>query len=801
MSPRWRKILADLWSNKTRTLLVALSIAVGAFAVGMIAEARVLMSRGLSEPYLARNPFSAVISTNDPFDDELIEVIRKVEGVEAAEGRKSVRVRLNVGPEEWKELQLIAIRDYDDIQISQFELEYGPWPPPDKAMLIERSALSPMLGVDIAVGDTLLIETTSQERREIPVVGVVHDLHVAPTFIFDQYYGYITEDTLEWLGASRDYNSVRIMVDKERFFDQEFVTQVARAVREKIEKSGREVEEVFIPPEPGRSPIMTFGLDPILFILGAMSVLAVILSGFLVTNTISGLLAQQTRQIGIMKSIGGRTEQIMGMYLVLVLSFGLLALLIAAPLAHLAAGAFTGFFAGLFNFDAQSYGLIPHVVALELLVSLGVPLAASIWPLLRGTRVTIREALSSDAGPGSYGTSVIDRVMERVRGLPRPLLLSLRNTFRRKGRLLLTLVTLTLGGAIFIGVFSVQSSVRYSLDELFAALIRFDISVTFDEPYRIERIEQEALQVPGVVKAEGWGNVSTRRLRPDNTESDIIFLQAPTPGTTMLEPEVVAGRWLLPEDENAVVVSLGVLDDEKDIAIGDSITLKLDGRETEWTVVGAFKAFGNDDLIAYANYPYFARATRAVGVASELRIVTARHDAGFQERVAEDLERHFRSVGLNVVRSATASGEYARILGQFNIIVYCLLIMAILTAVVGGLGLMGTMSMNVLERTREIGVLRAIGASDGSVLRIVVTEGVLIGLLSWALGLLLAFPISRVLSDQVGNLFLGSPLSYNFSVSGALMWLGISVSLSALASFLPAWNASRLTVRDVLAYE
>jgi putative ABC transport system permease protein len=801
VGPRWRKVLSDLWSNKTRTLLVALSIAVGVFAVGMIAESRVRLLRGLSEQYMAGKPFSFVISTVEPFDDDLVDVIEKMDGVAAAEGRRSVSVRLNVGPDQWENMQLAAIRDFDTMGLSTFQLEEGQWPPPDKTMLIERSALNPMIGVDIQIGSKLLIETLDQTQREIPIVGSVHDLNVAPTFIFNTYYGYINDETLDWLGVSRDFNSVSVRVDQERFFDAAFVDRVAREVRDKVERSGREVDQIFIPPEPGESPIATFGLKPITFLLSAMSVLAVLLSGFLVTNTISGLLTQQTRQIGVMKSIGGRTEQIAFMYLVLVLGFGIIALLIAAPLAYWAAGLFTGFFATLFNFDARTYGLIPHVIGLQFLVSLAVPLLAAIYPLLRGSRITIREALNSDAGPGSYGTSRLDRLIKRVRGLPRPLLLSLRNTFRKKGRLTLTLVTLTLGGAIFIGVFSVQDSVRRSLDELFASLVRFDVFVSFDEPYRIERIQQEAFQVPGVVEAETWGSVSARRLRPDDTESDLISLQAPPPDTELVAPDVVAGRWLRPEDENALVVSLGVIDDEPDIAVGDTVTLKFKGRESDWVLVGIIKAFGNDDLTAYANYAYFAREARESGLAGEVRIITTRHSGAFQDEIAQNLEEHFRNVGLNVVRSTTATREFDTILGQFNIIVYCLLIMAVLTAVVGGLGLMGTMSMNVLERTREIGVMRAIGASDGSVLRIVVLEGMLIGGIGWSLGLLLALPISRVLSDQVGMLFLGAPLSYTYSTTGALIWLGLSVSLAGLASFLPAWNASRLTVRDVLAYE
>jgi putative ABC transport system permease protein len=114
---------------------------------------------------------------------------------------------------------------------------------------------------------------------------------------------------------------------------------------------------------------------------------------------------------------------------------------------------------------------------------------------------------------------------------------------------------------------------------------------------------------------------------------------------------------------------------------------------------------------------------------------------------------------------------------------------------------MGTMSMNVLERTREIGVMRAIGASDGAVLRVFLTEGVLIGLISWIVGTVLGYPLGQALTTAVGTTMLSTRLTYIFALSGAVQWLVLVVLLAAAASFLPAWNASRLTVRDVLAYE
>jgi putative ABC transport system permease protein len=75
-----------------------------------------------------------------------------------------------------------------------------------------------------------------------------------------------------------------------------------------------------------------------------------------------------------------------------------------------------------------------------------------------------------------------------------------------------------------------------------------------------------------------------------------------------------------------------------------------------------------------------------------------------------------------------------------------------------------------------------------------------VGVLSWLIGALIAFPVSKLLNDGVGLIFQVT-FSFTFSAIGVLLWLGIVVAVAALASFLPAWSAPRLTVRDVLAYE
>jgi putative ABC transport system permease protein len=507
------------------------------------------------------------------------------------------------------------------------------------------------------------------------------------------------------------------------------------------------------------------------------------------------------RQIGVMKAIGAKTHQIVGMYLATVLVYSLLALLVAVPLGAFGAYAFTQYLAQLINFDVLDYTTPPSVLALEIGAGLVVPLLAALWPVLGGARVTVRAAISSyGLGTGRFGQGRLDRLLEHVRFLSRPLLLSLRNTFRRKGRLALTLATLTLGGAIFIGVFSVRDGLFLTAEQKIFTFWRHDLLAFFDRPYSVDLLVQEAHKVPGVVRVEPVAYTSMRRLRPDGNQSDDIGLIGTRNDNDLINATLVAGRWIMPDDQNAIVISTDTLRNETDLKVGDDVVLKYGERELHWRIVGIYQG-GLSGPRAIVNYDYLTIITRRPGRAGWIQIVTSQHDQAARDQVVRDLDAHFKAIGIHMSGSETLD-DVRRIIGsQFGVIVSFLMIMALLLAVVGGLGLMGTMSINVLERTREIGVLRAVGASNGAVLRIVIVEGVLIGVLSWAIGAVLALPLSLLMSNAVGVAFLQMPLDFAFSLEGLAIWLGVVVTLAALASFLPAWNAARLTVRDVLAYE
>jgi putative ABC transport system permease protein len=230
------------------------------------------------------------------------------------------------------------------------------------------------------------------------------------------------------------------------------------------------------------------------------------------------------------------------------------------------------------------------------------------------------------------------------------------------------------------------------------------------------------------------------------------------------------------------------------------VTLKIDGRESEWLVVGKVPASA-DGPRAFVPYDHYSQITRLVGQTNTLKIITSRHDGDFQGQMATRLEEWLESNGITVASTRTTEHRRTSTEFQFNIVIAFLVMMAVLLAMVGGLGLTTTMSINILERIREIGVMRAIGASDSAVRQIVVAEGILIAVVSWGVGSLLAYPIGRLLSEQIGLALLRIPLDYSYAVDGMFLWLILVVLIAIVATLGPARTASRLTIREVLAYE
>ncbi len=810
MRPRWRKVLLDLFEHKGRTALVVLSIAIGVFSIGVIAGTYAIISNDMSASFAANRPANIEIRMSN-FDEDLLTTIRNFSDIDVAEGRRvfSVRARTPEGSK-WTSLDVVAVEDFETNQLNILNPIEGKTAPEKGEILLEQKALDKL---DLEVGDELEIELPDGSLKRFPVVGIIQDPTTSADDFLASPLAFITMSTLTNLGQPAQFNRIYASVASGQD-DIAHIRITGDELKDKIEKSGFTVLRMRF-AKTHEHP-MAATVNAILGILMALGVLIVFLSSSLIANTLSALLNQHLRHIGVMKLVGARNRQVFVMYLALILAFGGLALLIAVPLGGQGAYALSLFIASKMSFNLMGYRIVPLAFAIQIAVGILVPLGAGFIPVISGSRVTVLRAISGDlaretkpgSGSGEKRESGFERFQTRVttalarRGvhIPRPLLISLRNTFRQRGRLLLTLFTLTMGGAIFIAVFNVRVTLNdyvESIGQYFLA----DVTLDFDQPYRIKEVTQFAEQVEGVVQVEGWSFVGADILFPDGTVATNLNILAPPAGSELVSPIMVSGRWMLPGDVKKLVVSEAILADFPGLQPGDYLDMKIYGREEAWEVVGIFKFIGREGVLAYAPFEYISEVTNLPGRSYSFRVVTAQHDRAFQDLVSEQLDHYFRQQGFKVREASPGLAMLDLAVESLGILVTFLLIMALLTASVGSMGLTGTMGMNVLERTREIGIMRSIGADNRAIMRTVIAEGVVIGSISWVLAVILSFPITYLLTSIVSLAVFESPIAQVFTAAGYFIWLGLVLILSTLASILPARNAARMTIREVLAYE
>jgi len=779
-----------------RTLLVVASIAVGVFALGMIVSAYAILSEDIKLSYAAVNPVNVEIWT-DPFQEDFIRVIKHVPGVENAEGRRIIGVRGSQDGVVWKNLNLIAVQNFESMEINQLSTVEGTQLPARRELLISQEFMN---DTGFQVGDQIQTELLDGSIYTMPVVGIIGDQATGGGNPTSNANAYITLDTLESLGENTYFNRLYVTIIGDGS-DEDRIAEIADLVEERVERNHREVYRTHInisTQHPFESMVLA-----VLGVLGALGVLITLLSSSLIINTLNALLAQHMRQIGVMKLIGGRSFQILGMYLVLIFAYSLIALIIAVPLSAVAGYALAEYLAFMMNVVLQGFRIIPIAIVLQVLIAFLIPLGAGFFPVNKGSKINVRRAISNDrSGSQSTGSGLLNQVTKRIRWISRPILLSIRNTFRQKGRLLLTIFTLTVAGAVFIAVFNVRGSMTHFIDQL-ARHFMGDVTVNFSQPYNITRIENVILPIPGVKSVEGWVGASGEIWDENDNVIDNIQIIAPPVDTNLLDPDIVAGRWLLPGEENALVVSDTIYDFYPQIQPGDTILVKIPGeREEQWVVVGVFRFISMlGDTLAYADYDFIADLQDLPNQSYSYRVIAEEHTFQKQRELTQFLNPYLVDRGF-MVSSIDAGMTIQEDSAQgINVLVVFLLIMALLTAFVGSIGLTGTMGMNVLERTREIGVMRAIGAVDFEIMKSVVIEGVMIGLITWVLAIGLSFPISMLLLNIISQSMMGSSMSLTFTPQGVIIWLGVVVMLSIFASILPARNAARLTIREVLAYE
>ena len=793
MSIGFRKIFRDLWRSKGRTALAVLSIFIGVFAVGMVGGVSDLLPARMIGSYRETNPAHIQIFLNGVVSDDDIAALARLPGVAGIEGQRGLGARWRKDSvEPLRNMDLTVRADYEAQQFNTIKLVSGRWPASDDEAAIEQSSVQ-TFGVPATGMVTMVI---GDRERQLQITGVVEDLGVQPPAFGGDATFYVSRELAENVFGASGYSRLGVQIPT---FSEAAAEEVVDELKPQLEKIGAPVFFYQVTP-PAKHPAQDT-VNGVNFIMGVMAILSLTLGLFLVINTVNAIVAQQVPQIGVMKAIGGTTSQMLGLYLSGVLVYGLLALLVAVPLGGLAASAVTNLLLQMFVIPPEpGFRLSQAAVTAQVIVSLLVPLLAALWPVFSGVRITVREAISSYGIGAGFGHGLLDRVLARLRFLPRTASLTIRNTFRRKGRVALTQITLIMAGVVFIMVMSSAASFTYTIKFLTDTL-GLKVLVNFQQPYRVEEVLSVIASQPKVDQVEmQLFQPSTAFVSEAAEKGEDIFVNAFRPESTLLKLPVTAGRWLLPEDDHAVVLNqdratkLGV-------TLGDKVWISLEGdARTEWTVVGTVFDLSNLQRNVYVPLSVYQRETGLTGRTTSAWISTTPDDGATQLQVEKQLREVLNAKGLRVGGTQTAEQIRTQNEATFGIITTMLLIMSGLIAAVGAIGLAGTLSINVLERRREIGVMRAIGASSFTIAGLFIGEGLILGLIAWVIAIPLSIPVGQMFATVIGQVINFSVL-YQFSFDGAMAWLIIIIVLSILGSAIPAIRATRVSVRESLAYE
>jgi len=810
------KLRRDLRATWSRFLLMVIAIAVSLTAFGGVLCAWAASSRETSSAYLSTEPASATILLDRAIDAEQMAAIaaqaRGRPGVIEAAGRNQFTSEVEVnGRLRDIPLQVFVAAPDDPMRMAKFEMQQRSWPPSPGEVFLGRDTLT-LLGV--AVGDTVTVKTPSREPVRLRVTDTVYDPSLSPSPQEQTGRGYLSAASLPGPGGQALLDQLKIQVadpgQARPSRDRDVIVAVAGEVGTWLQREhGLAIREIQV-PKPYAHPHQ-WQADALLLSLLAGGAAALLLSTMLVANMLNGLFTQQIPQIGIMKAIGARSGRIGRLYLAMTLLVAVAATLLALVPAILLGRVAVGNFLGFLGIQAASLAAPWWTYVVILAVGLGLPPLLALVPLVKTSRTTVRAAIDHH-GVGSKpsaATGVLAR-LGRIRRLDRGLLMALRNTIRRPARFWLSVGLLASAGVVFVAGMSLSGGTEAIAQEQ-KQQRNWDVDVQLASPAAVDKIATMVKRVPGVSRVEalnvaqtgvaGPGQIPVTRTYPDQGHGRVSVTALPAGSTMLPPPKLLEGRWLNPGETGAVVLNQVTRNNTvPNVGAGDTVQLIVGGKPTTWRVVGIAQERQGGGGGVYATAEGFADAMGQPQQANQLRIATNSHDEQTRQVVADAVDNTLTDPGTEVKSAASISRSEAISEGHLGPIILILLGIALPLGVVGVIGLASTMSANILDRTREFGVMHAIGARPKAVRRIVVAEGVFMALASCLVAVLPALALTAVLGAALGNLFFSAPLPYRISMLAAGVWTALVILGAVLATEAAATRASRLTVREALAY-
>ena len=791
--------------HKYHTVLAISSIAIGLFVMGTLLGMMDLQLTYMDKAHQASQPSHISLMLRRDVDFSVAESIKKMDEVNSVDIMTQFTGQFKTTESTpWQTGTLLFRSDYLNQKQDQMRLLAGSFPH-DKFVAIERLSAQ---YAHLSLGDTLEIKTPNGTEI-LTIAGIIRHPFVKPPSFGGQLHVFIAPELAPTFNIpSASFRQLLVQVKPP--YNPGKVNLIAGEIRQKLASQNIPVNVTLL-----QNPDQHWGraiFKGIHLILTVMAWASLALSSVLILNTVGALITQQTDQIGIMKSLGARRSSIAKIYLSKVFVLSIIALLIAIPLS--AAGAYysSRWLLDLFNIELSEFVYSPKTIYIMVAGGLIAPILAALQPILQGASLSVRYAISSYGLGADFVSTRFDRWLELkiAACLPTIYAIAIANLLRRKARLLWTQSVLIIAGVLFIVITSLIASLNLTLNnELDRS--SYDIRLGFIQDQPQEIINKLVNSVPNTQSIELWNRLPVELSVKDKVIQQVgslgmQMIALPT-NTSMYKPLIVEGRWFDNSDEqqqhlviNADTAALN------GIHVGDKINTKLlQHTAQEWEVIGLYRWFAGT---GYTVEPvYGPLSTLQTNTKNEFKysfaLLTARLNSLNEEKnYLEALKTVFQEhpIVLDVYTTIAKREQRQFAENQFKPMLGMLLGLAIMIAIVGGIGLSGTLAISVLQRTREIAVLRAIGAKSKTIFRLFMLEGLLHGLLAWLISVPTAYLVAAPLAKKLGLTLLGMHLDFVFSQLSVLIWLVVVCILAIFATYLPARNATKIVVRAGLNY-
>ncbi len=789
MNIKLKKALSDLLIHPGRTALVILALVIGLWGVGSILVSYAILKSDLNENYVRTNP-AHVVMTSKNFDRLDLAAFRNRPEITSAEFRDLSFQRIEVFPNQWIPLWVFGVEDFNNFNLAQFYNEEGNKVPDPGTMLIERDGQHVS---DLKLGSLARVRVGGQ-IVEVPISGIAFDPAQAPATQDAFIYAYADKKT--YTAITGEPVNQRLIFRLENVTTQQDIQAIANTIVREFEQLGITVETVNI-PKPNEHPHQ-FQLNTLLALQGSIGALAFLMGAVLVSQLMSAILTQQVRQIGVLKAIGASRWQTLKIYLAMVLIFGAVSSAIAIPLAVMSGYAFAEFVARTINFEVLTTTLPLAVYVYLIAAGLLLPILVSLPALLKGVNVSVQDALF-DYGIRQDKYDTTAGVAAQL-PLSNSMVLAFRNTLRRRQRLAITVATMALGVAIFSTGFNVRQALIVFLADNRNSM-KHDVQVVLKDQIPLEQALAPFSAVSNISRVEAWnggrGRLQTGRI---STTNGIGVVALPY-DTDLATWDVIEGRWLEASDETEIVMNQQASETLGNPVVGEYYPIDIKGKLVNAKLVGIVKEFEVAKI--YMDKDQYDALVNPGHLVNSLMFVA--QDKDYKKIIAlkKDIENAIVPSDLNILYVLSQAERAEIIFNHLNIILTLIVFLSLLVLVVGALGMASATGINIMERTREIGVLRAIGATPKMIYGLFVAEGMVISVVSILLGLLLAWPLSIAASAFFGDLILGNgvPLDFAFSNLGFGITLVVTLVFGWLASRVPARQAIIVSTREAIAYE